>query len=210
VKTLQFTPNPKYSASDELDGEYPSKFICPITGMEFNGIVPFVVLWTTGVVLSDKALREIGIASLQSDYGPFDADDVVKLIPVDGSEEAEQQRKRLLAKRKAKKDSSKANKRQNAADTITDGTTDNNHKKSKTHHDSSSSSVAPGGGEARAVKAPTSLKASSQLVKSASESVAGQESSSSIFKGLFHKDHEQDKYDRDLFMSIAGLRYTIS
>jgi hypothetical protein len=213
VKTLIFTPNPKYSVANEHDGEYPSKFVCPITGMEFNGIVPFVVLWTSGVVLSDKAIREIGVDGLQSDYGPFLSEDIVRLIPIDGSEEAEQQRNRLLAKRKAKKESSKSHKRAQATDNtgddnITDGDT-NNHKKSK--HETSSSSVANGANsESLKVKTTTSLKNSSQMVKSASEAIAGQESSSKVFKGLFHKDHEKDKYDRDLFMSVAGLRYTIS
>ncbi len=37
VKTLILTPNPKYDATDEKNGEAPAKWICPLTKLEFNG-----------------------------------------------------------------------------------------------------------------------------------------------------------------------------
>ena len=55
----------------------------------------------------------------------------------------------------------------------------------------------------------TSISKSNSLVKSATTAIKAQEESSSVFKGLFHKDHEKDKHDRDLFMSVAGIRYTL-
>ena len=51
--------------------EGPSPFSCPITGTEFNGKHPFVMIWTTGYIISEKALRELGHDALQAEYGPF-------------------------------------------------------------------------------------------------------------------------------------------
>ncbi len=239
IKTLNFTPNTNFSS--EVDGEYHSKFICPITSVEFNGLLPFDVIWTTGVVLSDKAVREIGIAGLQADYGPFQAEDIVRLLPVEGSEEAVSQRDRLLAKRRNNKKESKANKRAHVEEstaatatssssaevgngTVTaDGNNVNNNSSSKdgTHHhqhhkkhkhnaaEDTNATTSNGSSSAKPAKAKTNLSSSSQMVKSASTAIADQTSSSTVYKGLFHKDHEKDKYDRDLFMSVAGLRYTL-
>lgn len=51
-------------------------FCCPLGGTQFNGIIPFIALWSTGYVLSEKAFRELGAAALQGDYGPFSTGDV--------------------------------------------------------------------------------------------------------------------------------------
>lgn len=56
---------------------------CPLTGLDFNGVIPFVVVWKTGYVLSEKAVKEMGISSLQGDYGPFTSNDLVKLLPLE-------------------------------------------------------------------------------------------------------------------------------
>ena len=43
------------------DTEDPAKYMCPITQQPFNGILPFVFIWTTGHVLSEKAVKELGV-----------------------------------------------------------------------------------------------------------------------------------------------------
>ena len=57
--------------TSSLANEGPSPYACPVTGIEFNGRHPFVVLWTTGYVLSEKALKVMGAPALQAEYGPF-------------------------------------------------------------------------------------------------------------------------------------------
>lgn len=42
------------------------RFICPITRSELDGLHPFLVIWPTGCVLSDKAMRELGPDALQA------------------------------------------------------------------------------------------------------------------------------------------------
>jgi hypothetical protein len=88
--------------------------------------------------------------------------------------------------------------------------------KAKTSEGTSSSSsssmptpapVAPPPPTAGARKALTSA---SSLTKAAGGEVAAQSEKSSVFKNLFHTDGEADKKDRDLFMSVAGFRYTLS
>lgn len=90
------------------DGEPVPRFICPVTRVEMNAKQPFVVLRTTGWVLSDKALREVGIANLQAEYGPFDADDVIRLVP---EEEGEKELRSKMEERRARAKSEKKEKK---------------------------------------------------------------------------------------------------
>ncbi|KAL7468478.1 hypothetical protein ACHAXS_008716 [Conticribra weissflogii] len=64
--------------------------ICPITGSEItSGNVPSVLIVQPKKekgddapnVLSERAIKEMGISSLQSEYGPFDEKDIVRLAP---------------------------------------------------------------------------------------------------------------------------------
>ena len=79
---------------------------CPLTGLDFNGMIPFVLVWSTGFVLSEKAVKEMGIYSLQEEYGPFSEDDLVKLLPLDDDLESMKERmkarkeKRMMSKKK--------------------------------------------------------------------------------------------------------------
>lgn len=76
--------------------------ICPITSVELNGIQPAYLIVKmkskntkrdrVGVdtdnvheeipnVLSEKAIKEMGIDALQEEYGPFQKDDMIRLVP---------------------------------------------------------------------------------------------------------------------------------
>jgi hypothetical protein len=229
LKNLKFTPNPNYSSSQETNGQSPPKFICPITKMEMNGSLPFVVIWTTGYVLSEKAIKEIGLEGLQMEYGPFAMEDVVRIAPLE--EERESQIQSMISRRKR----SKIQKRPilERADRINEDSVHlsapisdgngkvidvGNHrsKKSKHHNESSSiavvqpsSSTKTGVASASSGSKNKSISHSAVLVRSAVESVSGQQKNSEIYTKLFHNDKENDKHDRDLFMSVAGLRYSI-
>lgn len=71
------------AAISTVVGEDSVKYMCPITQLPFNGTFPFVFIWSTGYVLSEKALTEVGVSSLQEEYGPFTSDDVIKLLPIE-------------------------------------------------------------------------------------------------------------------------------
>jgi len=212
LKQLKLFPNPNYSATDEVDGELPAMFSCPITKMEFNGNHPFVAIWSTGYVLSEKAIKELGIEALQSEYGPFQAEDLIKMIPT--VYEIEAQTAQMVERRNKRKSEKSSKKNKESAEAVESGDSGPKEKKKRKHQDgaeehrekkaSASSSSADGssGGV-------TSISKSASLVKSAADAIKTQEGSSSVYKGLFHKDHEKDKHDRDLFMSVAGIRYTL-
>jgi len=70
----------------DLGGAALSLYVCPITQLPLNGVLPFVVVWANGRVLSEKAVREMGIEALQLEYGPFSSEDLVRLLPIDESE----------------------------------------------------------------------------------------------------------------------------
>mmetsp|Transcript_34789 Transcript_34789/g.52521 ORF Transcript_34789/g.52521 Transcript_34789/m.52521 type:complete len:274 (+) Transcript_34789:141-962(+) len=70
--------------------------VCPITGVELNGAVAaFLIVRTKSKkkknkeeedttqpnVISERAIREMGIESLQAEYGPFDEKDMIRLAP---------------------------------------------------------------------------------------------------------------------------------
>eukprot|EP00597_Dinobryon_sp_UTEXLB2267_P006370 CAMPEP_0170081786 /NCGR_PEP_ID=MMETSP0019_2-20121128/17556_1 /TAXON_ID=98059 /ORGANISM="Dinobryon sp., Strain UTEXLB2267" /LENGTH=312 /DNA_ID=CAMNT_0010296369 /DNA_START=15 /DNA_END=950 /DNA_ORIENTATION=- len=226
LKNLKLTPNPNYSSSQETNGKSPPKFICPITKMEMNGSLPFVVIWTTGYVLSEKALKEIGLEGLQLEYGPFSMDDVVRIAPLD--EERESQIQSMISRRKRSKVQKRSSHEKadalndnagHSSATATDGkekAVDADHhrsKKSKHHNESSAVTVVHPGNVAKAGAVSSasgvknkSISHSAVLVRSAADSVSGQQKNSEIYTKLFHKDKEKDKHDRDLFMSVAGLR----
>jgi hypothetical protein len=206
LKKLKLFKNPNYSVENEVDGELPAMFSCPITKMEFNGNHPFVAIWTTGFVLSEKAIKELGIEALQEEYGPFTADDIIRLIPT--SFEIEAQTAHMLARRNKKKAEKAQSKGKDDAGQEGEPT----RKRKQKEHGADGEN---GGGKHEkheAVEEPRAVKnisKASNLVKSAADAIKTQQQASTVFKGLFHNDKEKDKHDRDLFMSVAGIRYTL-
>jgi len=205
IKTLLFCANPNYDASLELEGECPAQFVCPVTQIEFNGMLPFVVIWNTGYVLSEKAIKEVGLESLQGEFGPFTLEDIVKLAP--SEDEVSQQREAMEARRSKRKlaSSSSSKKRSVVESTGENGETTNKikSKKVEANNNNTSSSV-------NNSSAPLKLTTSSSVAKSAAKEIQQQNESSAIYQKLFHKDLEGDKKGRDLFMSVAGIRYTVT
>ena len=228
VKTLILTPNPAYNATYGSDGESRPKFVCPVTSMEFNGLHPFVVIWSTGFVVSEKAIREIGVDGLQQDYGPFLADDICHLIPNEDDSktqkiEMENRRENALNIKNASK-SGRRSKRAMENTAVTEGNKPEDdgiegnisiHKGIKDGErdikkpKSSNNDASKNFGAVSATGSAVSLTLATSVAKKAIEAVESQEGKSKVFKELFHRGHEADKYDRDLFMSISGLRYTL-
>lgn len=98
-------PAPRPGRDDSAGLETWAPFSCPVAGVEMNGRHPFVVLRRRTAaarasggaaaaaseeardarvtVLSEKALKEVGLAALQAEYGPVAEDDVIQLVPGD-------------------------------------------------------------------------------------------------------------------------------
>lgn len=88
-------PPPSRGVRDEMNVglETWAPFSCPVAGVEMNGRYPFVVLRRPGGgaagedtrvnVLSEKALKQVGLDALQAEYGPVTEADVIKLVPTD-------------------------------------------------------------------------------------------------------------------------------
>ena len=204
VKTLVFYPNPNYSIDKESEGEWPPMFMCPITKIEFNGIHPFMAIWTTGYVISEKAIKSLGIEGLQ-EYGPFTEDDLIRLLP-STSDETDSSIRKMVYRRNQAKVLKKIKSKEDKKELTHDNETINNDKhinKKRKNEDKDENKI-------NQSKLTTKISNASSLVKSAADQIKQQETSSSVFKNLFHKDHEKDRHDRDLFMTVAGIRYTIN
>ncbi|RLN58710.1 hypothetical protein BBJ29_001589 [Phytophthora kernoviae] len=88
-------------------GAEDAPWSCPITMMEFNGKQPFVVLFSCGCVLSERALKAVTTTECLVCGKPFKETDVVTLLP--SEEEYEAAQKQLMEKR-AKKNKKKKTK----------------------------------------------------------------------------------------------------
>jgi hypothetical protein len=119
LKTLILTPNAKSSGrsrgdtnaaaggsvglatnSSSSSAHSCAKYMCPISGAEFNGNTVFLCVWPTGHVFSHAAFKSVGPEALQEDYGPFDhMADLVYLLPTataTGVGGLEMQRERMV------------------------------------------------------------------------------------------------------------------
>merc|ERR1712146_126217 len=92
-------------------------FICPITNVEMNGINPFVLIRSSGHVISKKAIDELGMDELQEDYGPFCEQDLIQIgcVPEFDSAIISKLREQMM-QRKTKKKKKKHVKQKNKAD----------------------------------------------------------------------------------------------
>jgi Rtf2 RING-finger len=230
VRTLKLTQNSSFSVTEEAEENSRPRYMCPVTSMELNGVHPFVVIWSTGFVLSEKAVREIGIDGLQQDYGPFGCDDIVHLVPKEDEIEAQKgqmdlRRENILTAKGVKKESKKSKRVSDIVNEVQVSLTANSAtatidvrdqerciKRTKNEFETRKST---GGDASRnflvasSAGSAVSLTSATSVARKAQMCVESQETKSKVFKDLFHKGHEADKYDRDLFMSISGLRYSL-
>jgi hypothetical protein len=198
IKTLVFTKNPNFTeGKDDGDEVKVCPFICPVTSTEFNGIHPFVCIWTTSFVISDKAIKEIGIEALQGEYGPFTSEDIIRIIPNDEEHEIQLQ---AMVKRRALINAEKKSKKRkevvNDVIGIVSDEVDHGWVNKRVH-------------TITTTKLVSRISNTNSVVTAARESVEKQADASGVYKKLFHKDKEADKHGRDLFMSVAGLRYSV-
>jgi len=124
VVELDLTINPAYEAKrkDAVgDGMYQDKLVsryqCPVTGLEMNGRFKFVFSWTTGKVVSERAMKVL--RNDPDEAEKFKEEDSVVLNP--NEEEIEEQIVKMEARRarvKAAKKAAKAAKKGNSLDQV--------------------------------------------------------------------------------------------
>jgi len=114
IRGLKDLHSARFSLLEKPDGSYmPS---CPVTGQEFNGQQPAILLVPgnpdTPNVVSQRAFKQLGEENLQVEYGPFR--DQVRLAPT--ALELENIMEELERKRQSKKTSKKDRKRKDRVD----------------------------------------------------------------------------------------------
>ena len=210
LKEIKFTKNPAYVEDNTIDSNIAiAKYICPITGLDFNGNFPFICIWSSGHLISEKSIKEMGVEALQSEYGPFAMNDIVYILPLDDS--VNLNRSNMEIRQQMMKNLSKlSKKRKMSNEAVTSEAKSNdegaNEKIQKQHSNNSQSTIGHSSGNK-----DINLKMSSSLVKTALTNIQSQATSSQTFKNLFHKDNDLSKKKSadDLFMRISGSRYTL-
>ena len=127
VVELDLTINPAYEAKrkDAVgDGMYQDKLVsryqCPVTGLEMNGRFKFVFSWTTGRVVSERAMKVLRNDPDEADK--FKEEDSVVINP--SEEEIDEQIVKMEVRRarvKAEKKAAKAAKKGIASSQLTSG-----------------------------------------------------------------------------------------
>lgn len=113
LKQLNLTENRTYSKAKSEKGDgyidtQDAKYICPVVGLEMNGMYKFSFLWGCGCVLSERALKEVKGTSCHKCGKPFTENDIIPLNGTD--EEVELLKSRMEEKRLQQKLEKKAKK----------------------------------------------------------------------------------------------------
>jgi hypothetical protein len=176
VKEVHFT-----EGASTLSERDKCKRICPLTGLEFNGIIPFLMLWSNGKVISEKGYREMGIDALQEEFGPFDSEDVVKLVPLDS--ETERQRERMLTRRERRQSTKK--------------------KKKMKDNDGKDADAQPRKRTRPSVTTASAALGVSSVVREVIHDTSVRQKKEGVFGSLFHKASAREKDKNDVFINLA-------
>ncbi|CAI5720068.1 unnamed protein product [Hyaloperonospora brassicae] len=166
---------------------------CPVTLVEFTGKQPFVVLWTCGCVLSERALKAVDTLECLVCSTPFTEQAVVTLLDEKGYKEKQE----TLLEQKAEARRTKRNKNKVKQVDETDGTkADTTKRQSGTKHK-------------RKAEQRRDAKAA-KVAKVASESISNAKEKSRVFASIFSTTKQEKVSANDLLMTIGGMRYTLS
>ncbi|KAL4236309.1 Protein RTF2 [Mactra antiquata] len=202
LKQLNLTENKTYTNSKSEKGDgyidtQDAKYICPIVGIEMNGMYRFSFLWSCGCVLSERALKEIKGEACHKCGKAYKETDIV---PLNGSEEeVEVLRSKLEEKRLQQKLEKKAKKsKKEKCETVTSATEDGPSTSKQSKLDTSSTASSAGSQKSGDSKLTNGVKDSKKLtngstIRSLSDkytvpnggSVQKDPKASSAYKSLF-------------------------
>jgi hypothetical protein len=176
---------PPKADSDYVHGDGAPFCQCPLTGASFDGSEPFVVVRTSGWLMAQKAISELGEQALQDEYGPFKREDVVAAAP--DPDDVREASRVLAEKRAAAKAKKKAAKRAKA------GVVDEKPEKKKRK------------------AAPPAIGAAADIARQAKERTQQDHSQNPELGAMFHSDETNSKPDAaTLFAATAPRRYNLN
>ena len=169
---------------------------CPVTGVELNGSQPFFVVWSTGCVLSERAVKEVGLEQLQDEYGPFSALDLVAVAPLDAAlpeARVRMEERRALARGGQKKGSGEGGSARGVKRRVFVG-----------GEDGSGAAVRK---QQRGSEQRASLSSASAIAQQAAERLQAKSGGSSVFSSLFSDGSAPAPSGRDLFLGGGNGSY---
>jgi len=167
-----------------LNGEGPAPCACPVTGEALDGSKKFVVAQTTGWVLSQRALDEVGVAALQPEYGPFAADDLIRVCP------DEDELRKLAAAMEARRAAEKPRKKKKRAA-------------------AAAAKAAPAAKAPRAAAPGAASLAPAAAVAAAAREKTARAHADPALGALFHAEGSTTEA-KDLFIATAARRYNLN
>jgi hypothetical protein len=177
---------PKGSETDYVHGDGAPFCQCPLTGASFDGSEPFVVVRTSGWLIAQKAISELGEQALQDEYGPFKREDLVVAAP--DPDDVRDASRALAEKRAAAKAKKKAAKRAKAGVTV-----DEKPEKKKRK------------------AAPPSVGAAADIARQAKERTQQDHAQNPELGAMFHSDETNSRPDAaTLFAATAPRRYNLN
>ena len=187
--------------STYLNGEGAALCACPVGGEPLDGSKPFVVSRTSGWILGEKCVTEMGVDALQAEYGPFTASDLVRVCPAD--DELKSLADAMLARRaeekRRKKDDKKRKRAERAAAGGDAGDGDGR---------AAAKPKAPAPKPPPKKQASIGMSAAADVAKQARERTT-QDHASAALQGLFH-DESKTTAPKDLFIATAARRYNLN
>ncbi|XP_072045981.1 replication termination factor 2-like [Amphiura filiformis] len=207
VRVLTLTENPAYGKRKVDKGDayvdtHEAPFICPVTGIEMNGLYKFCYLWTCGCAMSEKALKEVKSAVCHKCGVPYNSDEII----LNGSDEdVEQLRTKMderRARAKAEKKSKKAQKRKleepSTSSTATNGETSSQNDKNGLTNGKTTGSKSTNGSASS-----SSSSTSSKTLANGSTSTSGKPTNGKAANGYTNKefDPKKSKVYKSLFLS---------
>uniref|UniRef100_A0A7E4VQH7 Replication termination factor 2 n=1 Tax=Panagrellus redivivus TaxID=6233 RepID=A0A7E4VQH7_PANRE len=146
VKELKLTDSTTYDANAAEKGDVyidynDSPFVCPITGINMNGVYNFVVNWQCGCVFSEKAMAEIKGDLCHGCNGPLDKVNIIQLNPE--GEVLKEYEERVAAEAAAKKAKKAAAKAENGETSTSSASTSKPSTSSKTSEKKKKTEKAP-------------------------------------------------------------------
>ncbi|KAJ1448858.1 Rtf2 RING-finger-domain-containing protein [Pelagophyceae sp. CCMP2097] len=197
-------------AAAYFSGEDAPVTACPVTGEGLDGSKAFVVVRTTGWLLSENAVKQLGHAAMQPEYGPFEKADLIRVAPEDYDQIVEMN-KAMLDRRvsdKLKRKEAKKAKRDDVPAVCDDGdgvevdAEDGTAKKAKKEK-----RLAPPPPKRKASEAVTEAQ---RIVQLAKERTAADRHNSRTIDDIFHDDGGKKHDPKSLFITTASRRYNLN
>lgn len=169
-----------------LNGEGDPCAACPVTGEVLDGSRHFVVSRSSGHVLSERAVSEVGVDALQQEYGPFTTADLVRVCPDD--DVLRRLADEMLARRAAEKPGKK--------------------RKKKAKRAAAAEAAAPAAKAAKRSAAPATLAPAAEIARAARAKTEAAHANAAL-GCMFHEDGVVTD-PKELFIVTAGTRYNLN